>query len=134
MGHVFYYSGRAISWTSKLNGYVTTCTNHSEYCGLAKAAKEAKYLNSILNFIGRGEDAKPIDLFGDNSGSVAMAHNPVKHSLSKHVDIADHYSRELIEEGLITVNKFPTAEMIADIFTKPLDEQKFVKFEDSLVG
>ena len=71
---------------------------------------------------------------GDNAGAVAMAHNPVKHALSKHVDIADHYSRELLAEGLITVTKYPTAEMIADIMTKPLDETKFIKHEESLVG
>ena len=134
MGYVFYYGGCAISWSSKLNTYVTTSTNQSEYCGLAKAAKEAKYLATLMQFIGNEKEAKPVDLFGDNAGAVAMAHNPVKQSLSKHVEIADHYSRELVEQNVITVNKISTVDMIADILTKALDETKFVKHESSLVG
>ena len=134
MGHVFYYGGCAISWTSKLNTYVTTSTNQSEYCGLAKAAKEAKYLATLFESIGRADEAKPVNLFGDNSGAVAMAHNPVKQTLSKHIEIADHYSRELVEKNVITVNKIRTEDQIADIFTKALDEAKFNKHEKSFVG
>ena len=63
-----------------------------------------------------------------------MAHNPVKQTLSKHIEIADHYSRELVEKNVITVNKIRTEEQIADIFTKALDEAKFNKHEKSLVG
>ena len=101
---------------------------------LGKAAKEAKYLATLFESIGRADEAKPVNLFGDNSGAVAMAHNPVKQTLSKHIEIADHYSRELVEKNVITVNKIRTEEQIADIFTKALDEAKFNKHEKSLVG
>ena len=40
MAYVFFFSGAVISWQSKLHTYVTTSTNHSEYCAAAKAARE----------------------------------------------------------------------------------------------
>ena len=42
MGYNFFFEGCAISWRSKLHTYVTTSSNHSEYCAGAKAAREAK--------------------------------------------------------------------------------------------
>ena len=134
MGYVFFYAGCAISWSSKLHSFVTTSSNHSEYCGLAKAAREAKYLNSLFEFIGRHQEATPINMFGDNTGSIAMAHNPVSHSLAKHVALADHYSRELIEQRTITVSWEETSRMVADIFTKALCSPKFIRHETTLVG
>ena len=52
----------------------------------------------------------------------------------KHVDLADHYARELYEAGIITISFIPTDEMIADTFTKALAEAKFKKFAKAIMG
>ena len=134
MGHVFYYAGCPISWNSKLHSYVTTSTNHSEYCGLAKAAREAKFFNSIMTYLGKPETVTPISLFGDNSGAIAQSHNPENQAKTKHVDISDHYSRELQEVGIIATSVISTHENVADILTKALAGAKFIKHTSSLTG
>ena len=54
-----------------------------------------------------------------------MTYNPVLRSASKHVDLADHYAREQLERGTITVTHVPTTEMIADLLTKALGRPQF---------
>ena len=134
MGMLFFYAGCAVSWSSRLHTYVTTSTNHSEYCALAKAAREAKYINSLFIFMGRPEDVSPIDLFGDNSGAVSLANNVVEQTKTKHVDIADHYSRELISSGVITATRISKKLQLADIFTKAEDTPKFLANTKELTG
>ena len=56
-----------------------------------------------------------------------MAYNPVQHAASKHVDLADHYVREQVERGTITITHVGTAEMLADVLTKALGAQQFHK-------
>ena len=133
LAYLFFLAGCPVSWLSKLHSYITTATNHSEYCAGAKAAKEAKYWEKVLTEIGFERYVKPIDLFSDNKGCIAMAYNPVLRSASKHVDLADHYVREQQERGTITISYVSTKEMTADIFTKPLGTADFQRHCASLI-
>ncbi len=48
-------------------------------------------------------DNSPASLFlkGDNQGSIALAHNPVFHARTKHIDIQHHYIHDKVaQEGL----------------------------------
>jgi transposase InsO family protein len=124
MGYVFFFEGCAISWHSKTHTYVTTSTNHSEYCAAAKAAREAKFLESIYTDLGKDSAVRPIALFSDSKGAIAMAHNPVQRSSSKHIDLADHYAREQVARSTITIGFVVTNEMVADIQTKGLPKKQ----------
>ena len=76
----------------------------------------------------------PIDLFSDNTGAVSLARNPIAHAKNKHIELADHYVRELVSAGVISTSHISTAEMVADIFTKPLDSVKFSAHAATLTG
>ena len=125
LAYVYYLGNCLISWHTKLHSFITTSTNHSEYCAAAKAAREAKFLHSLFNAIGFPALVGPIDLFSDSKGSIAMAYNPVHRAVSKHVDLADHYSRELQERGIITISYVNTKDMRADLLTKALARPQF---------
>ena len=120
MAYLFFLEGCSISWHSKLHSYVTVSTNHSEYVISAKAAREARWLGKIFTGLGFSRLVTPIDLFSDSTGAIAMNYNPVNHSASKHVELADHYAREQISRGFITISYVPTKQMIADFLTKQL--------------
>ena len=134
MAYTFYYSGCLISWHTKLHSYVTLSSNHSEYCGAAKAAREAKWLTNLFSTIGLAKLALPVDLFSDSQGAIAMVYNPVYRSASKHVDLADHYVREQQERGEITVSYISTKDMTADALTKALGGQLFEKHRAMMVA
>jgi hypothetical protein len=134
MAYIFFFEGCAISWHSKLHSYVTTSTNHSEYCAAAKAAREAKWMEKIFTALGFNNHVQPVDLFSDSQGAIAMNYNPVHRSASKHVDLADHYAREQVERGTITISYVPTDDMIADALTKALPKQQFERLRLKYLG
>ena len=63
---------------------------------------------------------EPIPLHGDNKGTMDLAENPVTGRQSKFIDIKHHAIHEYIQEGKISMIHTPTAEMVADGFTKSL--------------
>ena len=127
-------TGCCISWQSKVHTVLTTSTNDSEYCAAAKSAKEAKFIHSLFQYMMGVSPFPPIDMFSDSTGAISLCTNPVGRAKHKHVDLADHYARELFENGIITITFVPTDEMVADIFTKPLAEGKFKKFSKAIMG
>jgi len=127
MAFLFFLAGCIISWHTKLHTYVTTSTNHSEYCAAAKASREAKWFHMLATSIGFAHLASPVNLFSDSKGAIAMTHNPVQRSASKHVDLADHYARECQERGITTVSYMSTKEMTADNLTKSLPRTPYEK-------
>ena len=59
---------------------------------------------------------------------IAMNHNPIQaHGANKHVDLADHYAREQVERGFITITHVPTKLMIADVLTKAMSETEYMR-------
>ena len=77
---------------------------------------------------------RPIDLFNDSSGAIAMNHNPVHHEANKHVAIADHFAREQVELGIITISHMRTDDLPADVLTKPLPKAKFLKLVQTFMN
>ena len=75
MANVFFFFGCPLSWHTKLHSFVTTSTNHSEYCAAAKAARGAKWWETTLMAIGFGRFVGPINLFSDSKGAIAMTYN-----------------------------------------------------------
>lgn len=69
-----------------------------------------------------------IPLKGDNQGSIALAHNPVFHSRTKHIDIQHNYIRDEVVSKRIKISYVPTDQMIADGLTKALTHIKFHGF------
>lgn len=130
LSYVFFFSGCPISWNTKLHSFITMSTNHSEYC----AAREAKWLEKVCVEIGFGRFVRPINLYSDSKGAIAMTYNPVQRSASKHVDLADHYAREQQERGTITISYVNTTDMIADLLTKPLDVADFTRHASKLIS
>jgi transcription initiation factor IIE alpha subunit len=61
-----------------------------------------------------------------------MADNPVEHSRTKHIAIRYHFLRDHQQKGDIKISYINTKDQLADIFTKPLDEQTFNKLRHEL--
>jgi hypothetical protein len=73
-----------------------------------------------------------VPLLCDNESAIRMADNPVEHSHTKHIAIQYHFLRDHQQKGDIEIAYVNTKEQLADIFTKPLDEQTFTKLRHEL--
>ena len=64
-------------------------------------------------------------LLCDNTSAIAIAHNPVHHAKSKHISVRHHFIRDHVEKKDILLEYVQTENQLADIFTKPLCEDRF---------
>ena len=83
--------------------------------------------------LGFTEFVRPIDLFSDSKGCIAMTYNPVQRTASKHIDLADHFAREMQERGTITISYVDTTNMTADLLTKALPAAGFARHASKLI-
>ena len=73
-----------------------------------------------------------VPLLCDNESAIKIANNPVQHNRTKHIDIRHHFLRDHVANGDIALMHVGTMDQLADIFTKPLDEARFVALRREL--
>jgi hypothetical protein len=73
-----------------------------------------------------------VPLLCDNESAIRMTDNLVEHNRNKHIAIRYHFLRDHQQKGDIEIAYINTKEQLADIFTKPLDEQTFTKLRHEL--
>jgi hypothetical protein len=127
-GFAFKLAGGLISWASKKQACVALSTTESEYIAEALACQEAIWLVQLLTEIAIDDSfLKPIPIYADNNGAIALASNPEFHAATKHIAVRFHKLREVVQDGLVCFIKIP-AEMAADGLTKPLQKVLFKRW------
>ncbi|KAL9966545.1 hypothetical protein ACROYT_G024633 [Oculina patagonica] len=112
-------AGPLISWKSRKQPTVALSSCEAEYIALAAAVQEGMYLIQIVNDVGEVND--PVLIFEDNQGTIALSMNPVNRQRSKHIDVRYHFIRNVQNAGKVIIKYCPTADMVADVMTKPLE-------------
>ena len=74
----------------------------------------------MLFQIGYTTQIECLTILCDNKATIELTKNPVYHAKTKHIDMAVHYARELIEENRIKVEYIGTKYELADCLTKCL--------------
>jgi hypothetical protein len=100
------------------------------------AGKEALWLKKFLHEIGLQNVTNkiPTTIFGDNQAAITLSKDPVSHSKSKHMDIKFHWQREQVEKKNDLIYEYvPSNENIADILTKPLPSDQFIRLRNRIM-
>ncbi|SGZ16041.1 BQ5605_C029g10723 [Microbotryum silenes-dioicae] len=124
MRYIFYLAGAAVSWSSKRQTRVADSTTDAEYLALLHAGKEAIYLTQLLSEL----HVSPIaaaHIFTDNEAAAAVVHDPVRTSGTRHIRLREHFVRDMVNRGDISLSHVGTANMVADVFTKALGPKIF---------
>lgn len=90
---------------------------------MATVASGITWLVRLLEELGV-QDLRPVTLACDNQFALQIAHNPVLHQRTKHIEIDFHFTREKVPEGLIQLIYIPTQAQPADALTKVLPSTK----------
>lgn len=125
-GYVFMMGDGAVAWSSKKQPIVTLSTTEAEYVAATTCACQSIWMKEVLNSI-EEDHCKCVTVFCDNSSSIKLSKNPVFHGRTKHINVKFHFIRDLIKKGEVELIYCGTKEQLADILTKPLKLEDFVK-------
>ncbi|KAE8707741.1 hypothetical protein F3Y22_tig00110377pilonHSYRG00343 [Hibiscus syriacus] len=130
-GFVFFMGDIAFTWMSKKQPIVTLSTCEAEYVAATSCVCHAIWLRNLLKVIGLIQE-EPTKVCVDNKSAIALAKNPVFHDRSKHIDIRYHYIRECVARKDVEVEYVKSQDQVADIFTKPLTSEDFLRLRNLL--
>lgn len=132
-GGVLFLAGGAISWISKKQNSVAMSSAEAEYMSASLVCREVIWIRSLLTGLGFKQPG-PTVMHEDNAACVQMSKNPVLHSKTKHIDLHYHFVRERVESGEVRLDWISTEDMIADLLTKALLPNVFMRLRDALFG
>ena len=112
---------------------MATATCGAEYMALSLAVKELVWIYMLLKTLGLNIE-KPCVVYEDNRSTIKISENVTALRRSKHIDIRHHFLREHIDNGLIKLIPVATADQLADVMTKVLGKELFIKFRDIITS
>jgi histone deacetylase 1/2 len=119
-----------ISWWSKKQQVVARSSTQAEYRSLAQATADVLWLQTLLK-----ELTVPFctpTIYCDNQSAVLLAHNPILHSRTKHMEIDLFFVREKVIAKQLSITHIPGTDQLADILTKPVSTEKFLHMRTKL--
>jgi hypothetical protein len=130
-GYVFVLSSGAVSWSSKKQPIVTLSTTEAEFVAAAMCVCQALWIKRVLKELGYSNEYC-IQVKCDNNSTIKLSKNPVMHGRSKHIDVRYHFLRNLTKEGTIALVHCGSQDQVADLMTKPLKLDAFLKLRTLL--
>lgn len=133
-GIVTMMNGGPISWSSTLGKTVATSTCEAEVNAAVAAVKDAIHLKRLLIDLKLTEEF-PLRIMEDNSACIAQAEAGLKHVRNaKHYEVKLRFLQQRVVDNEVEFEYCPTDHQVADFFTKPLDEAKFLGFRKVLMS
>jgi len=130
-GYCFYRYGSIVSWSSQKQKVIASSSTEAEYYSLSYALREGLWIRLFLISL-QLPLPTPFPLLCDNQSAIRLANSDISSPRSKHIDVRYHFIREKIEDGTFETSWIPTADMTADIFTKPLPFPAFSRHRSAL--
>ncbi|KAM7499356.1 hypothetical protein LguiA_023770 [Lonicera macranthoides] len=130
-GYFTFVGGNLVTWRSKKQNVVSRSSAEAEYRGMAIGIQELLWLKLLLTDLGF-PPTEPMMLYCDNKAACDIAHNPVQHDRTKHVEVDRFFIKEKLEEKVISVPHVRSEDQLADILTKPVTRKIFAKMVSKL--
>ncbi|KAI3492948.1 hypothetical protein L1887_42386 [Cichorium endivia] len=119
-----------MSWSSKKKKFVALSSAEVEYVAASTCYSQVLWMKTQL--LDYGYRFLQVPIYYDSKSVIAISHNPIQHSMTKHIDLRYHFIKDQILQGNIELYFIPTEEQVDDVFTKELDSTKFHNFLEKL--
>ncbi|KAJ9567517.1 hypothetical protein OSB04_003483 [Centaurea solstitialis] len=126
-GYVFMLGGASISWKSSKQTVNTRSTMEAEFVALDKAVEEPEWLKSFLEGIPLWP--KPVTAIGihcDSMAALTRAKNQIYNGKSRHIRRHHNTLKDLLKNGIISIDYIKSKENIADPLTKGLNREQVI--------
>nr|GEX50282.1 Gag-Pol polyprotein [Tanacetum cinerariifolium] len=90
------------AWYDELSNFLDRTSMSSaeaKYVSLSACCAQVLWMRTQLTDYGFHFDKIPMSC--DSKAAIAISHNPVQHSRTKHIDVRYHFIKEKIEKGII---------------------------------
>jgi hypothetical protein len=114
-----------VSWSYRKQSSVAQSTTEAECVAAASCCSQLLWITYTMSDF--GEEYTHVPLQCDSTSAISVAKNPVLHSKTKHLEVRYHFLRDNIEKGKIALTHVPTHDQLADILTKPLDQETYTR-------
>nr|GEW88590.1 zinc finger, CCHC-type [Tanacetum cinerariifolium] len=141
-GWVFLLGGCAISWASMKQTCITGSTIESKFVGLVAAGKEAERIRNLIHEISIWpKPIAPISIRYDSAATLAKAYSEIYNGMSRHLGVRHSMIRELIRNGVISIEFVRSQHNLADQLIKGIARDLVInksritlKWEEGFVG
>nr|GEW22439.1 zinc finger, CCHC-type [Tanacetum cinerariifolium] len=130
---VFLLGGGAISWASKKQTCITGSIMESEFVAVAAAGKEAEWLKNLLLEIPLWvKSIAPISICCDSAATLEKAYRQMYNGKYRHLDVRNSMIRELITNGVVSIEFVRSQQNLADHLTKDLYRDLVIKSDEGM--
>lgn len=131
-GYCIFLGPNLVSWSAKKQTTVARSSTEAEYRALAHTATDLSWIQQLM-----GELQLPIftpfTIWCDNMSAIALAHNPVFHARTKHIEVDYHFLRDKVLQKQLHIQHIGTHDQLVDLFTKPLSAARFLFLTSKLM-
>ncbi|GJX96525.1 retrovirus-related pol polyprotein from transposon TNT 1-94 [Tanacetum coccineum] len=126
-GYVFTLEGVVVSWKSSKQTMNTRSTMEAEFVALDKAAEEAEWLRSFLKGILLWPKlVTAVCTHCDSMAALTRAKNHIYNSKSRHIRRRHNTIKDLLRNGIISIDYVTSKENIAGPLTKGLYREQVI--------
>jgi hypothetical protein len=123
--------GGAVSWSSKKQPTTAASTMDAEYQACGAAAPEGLSLIRALGEMGLLSSDFPLQgpvvIECDNQAAISLCKDRKEGQCVKHIDIIDHFARDHVASGELSLVYFKSEDNVSDCLTKALARPLFEK-------
>ena len=116
---MFMVASGPILWETKRQDTVVLSTVETEFMALSRVIAQALWISKYFEEI-RLLVTKPVLIYADNNGAIALSSNDKNHRRTKHIDVQHYFVKEYIKANDITFQYIPSSMNLADFLTKSL--------------
>ncbi len=125
-GCVIQLYGNPIAWLCRKQPAITTSTTESEFVAVAEASTLILFLRELTLEI-NPQFSPTVKVFEDNLSTTTLLRSLFHHGRLKHLALRFLKVKELIWDKLIQILPISTEAQLADILTKPLPKESFLR-------
>ena len=127
-GHATFFGSAAVDWGSHTQSVVAMSTMESEIFATTKGTQSLMHVRTLLHELGEVSILEPVVSFEDNKAAKLCLAVPDRRKGAKHFERMLARAHQWVQAKVVKYVYCRTDEMVADVFTKPMEEGLFNKF------
>ena len=101
-GACLYVGNNLVSWMSKKQNSISLSTVEAKYIVAGSYCTQLLWMQKLLHDYPICQEH--LTIYCDNTSAINISKNPIQHSRTKCIEIRHHFIRELVEDGILTLD------------------------------